>query len=148
MPEKWLKGSSLLEKLVQGPARKMLQEADKKLPLPTVAWDFFREGDAFQEKLQEGEGDRGGGFSAGHEVADQRFVILLFVKNRGMEQKGEGSLPEVAPRGSAELQEPIHVPGARERSLSVIFAQGRKHGRGRIVLFHIFPFREHNGLRA
>lgn len=137
-PEKRLKGSALLEKLVQGLTRKMLQEADKKLLLLPVAWDLLREGDAVQEKFQEGDGEPAGGFSGGHEVAGQCLVIRLFVGNRGMEQEGEGRLPEVPAGSSAELQERIHVLRAGERSVSVFFAQGRKHGRGRIVWIHMF----------
>ena len=138
VPEERLKGSPLLEKLVQGQTRKMLQEVDEKHLLLQVLGDLLREGDAVQEKLQEGEGERRGGFSAGHEVAGQRLVISLFVGNRGMEQEGECSLPEVPAGSSAELQERIHVLRAGECSVSVFFAQGRKHGHGRIVLSHMF----------
>jgi hypothetical protein len=116
----------------------MLQEADEKLlPLP-VPGHCLREGEAVQEKLQEGEGERAGGFSACHEVVGQRLVIGLFVGNRGMEQEGECSLPEVPPGGSAELQERLHVLGAGERPVSVFFSQGHKHGLGRIVMSHMF----------
>ena len=129
VPEERLKGSPLLEKLVQGQTRKMLQEADEKHLLLQVLGDLFREGDAVQEKLQEGEGERRGGFSAGHEVADQRLVIRLFVGNRGSAggrvqppggpcgqfRRAAGAYP--CPEGWGMLRFGIFCPGPQARTL-------------------------------